>query len=117
MADQIEKETGYKPVKGLLNKKGKLRLHNDYKVDGVVPDYSILEEIEYNYPASDAYFAHTTRGCIRKCPFCAVPKIEPFYAKFVPLKKQIKMINKNMEKKKIFFCWITMSLHLHNLTK
>ena len=100
MADEIEKETGYKPIKGLLNEKGKLRLPTDYKVDSTVPDYSILEEIEYKYPASNAYFAHTTRGCIRKCPFCAVPKIEPFYTEYVPLKKQIKLVNKRHGEKK-----------------
>lgn len=100
MSDEIEKETGYKPIKGLLNEKGKLRFSNDYKVDKTVPDYSILEEIEYKYPASNAYFAHTTRGCIRKCPFCAVPKIEPVYTEYVPLKKQIKMVNEKYGAKK-----------------
>jgi len=42
MADEIEKETGFKPVKGLLNEEGKLRLPNDAKIDSIVPDYSIL---------------------------------------------------------------------------
>lgn len=100
MAEEIEKETGYKPVMGLLNEKGKLRLPNDNKVDSMVPDYSILEEIEYKYPASNAYFAHTTRGCIRKCPFCAVPIIEPFYTEYIPLKKHIKMVNEKYGEKK-----------------
>ncbi|MGH9917699.1 MAG: hypothetical protein ACRD6W_02320, partial [Nitrososphaerales archaeon] len=28
------------------------------------------------YPVRDAYFAYTSRGCIRKCGFCSVPKLE-----------------------------------------
>ena len=45
-------------------------------IEDLVPDYSILEQVEYKYPVWDAYFAYTTRGCIRKCRFCGVPKLE-----------------------------------------
>ena len=45
-------------------------------IEDLVPDYSILEQIEYEYAVRDAYFAYTTRGCIRKCHFCGVPKLE-----------------------------------------
>lgn len=45
-------------------------------IEDLVPDYSILEHIEYQYPVRDAYFAYTSRGCIRKCHFCGVPKLE-----------------------------------------
>jgi hypothetical protein len=45
-------------------------------IEDLVPDYSILDQIEYKYPVSDAYFAYTSRGCIRKCHFCGVPKLE-----------------------------------------
>lgn len=100
MAEEIETETGFRPIKGLLNEKGKLRIANDSKIDNIVPDYSILDEISYKYPASNAYFTYTTRGCIRKCAFCAVPKIEPFYMDYVPLKKQIKQINRKYGVKK-----------------
>ena len=40
------------------------------------PDYSILEHIDYTYPVRDAYFGYASRGCIRKCHFCGVPKLE-----------------------------------------
>jgi len=93
MADEIEKETGFKPVKGLLNEEGKLRLPNDAKIDSIVPDYSILDEIEYKYPVNNAYLAYLTRGCIRTCPFCAVPIIEPTFVDYIPLKNQIHIIN------------------------
>lgn len=100
MADEIEQETGFKVVKGLLNEKGKLRIAYDYKVDSLVPDYSILDGIDYKYPANNAYFSYTTRGCKRKCPFCAVYIIEPVYEQYIPLKKQIELINEKYGQKK-----------------
>lgn len=47
-------------------------------IEDLVPDYEILSQIEheYQYPVRDAYFAYTSRGCIRKCHFCGVPKLE-----------------------------------------
>jgi hypothetical protein len=100
MAEEIEKETGFKPIKGLLNEKGKLRLKGDHLVDGMVPDYGMLNDISYKYFSNDAYYTYTTRGCIRKCPFCAVPLIEPSYQNYIPLKKQIRIINEKYGEKK-----------------
>ena len=45
-------------------------------IEDLVPDYSILDQVDYKYPVRDAYFAYTSRGCIRKCHFCGVPKLE-----------------------------------------
>lgn len=45
-------------------------------IEDLIPDYSILDHVEYRYPVRDAYFAYTSRGCIRKCHFCGVPKLE-----------------------------------------
>lgn len=45
-------------------------------IEDLIPDYSILDQVEYRYPVRDAYFAYTSRGCIRKCHFCGVPKLE-----------------------------------------
>ena len=45
-------------------------------IEDLVPDYSILDQIDYKYAVRDAYFAYTSRGCIRKCHFCGVPKLE-----------------------------------------
>ncbi len=100
MGDEIEKETGFRPVRGLLNEKGKIRIAYDKTIDCLVPDYSILDEIEYKYPASNAYFAYMTRGCVRTCPFCAVPTLEPTYVNFIPLKRQIDVINDMYGEKK-----------------
>jgi pyruvate-formate lyase-activating enzyme len=40
------------------------------ELDSVVPDYELLPEWKAN-------LVFTSRGCIRKCKFCAVPAIEP----------------------------------------
>ncbi len=45
-------------------------------IEDLIPDYAILDQVTYRYPVRDAYFAYTSRGCIRKCHFCGVPKLE-----------------------------------------
>jgi hypothetical protein len=45
-------------------------------IETLTPDYSILGHIGYEYPVVDAYFLYASRGCIRKCSFCGVPKLE-----------------------------------------
>ncbi len=49
---------------------------NGKPIEDLVPDYSILDHIDYEYPVSDAYFTYASRGCVRKCAFCGVPKLE-----------------------------------------
>ena len=45
-------------------------------IEELTPDYSILEQTGYKYPVQDAYFGYASRGCVRKCSFCGVPKLE-----------------------------------------
>ena len=45
-------------------------------IEDLIPDYSILDQIDYKYPVIDAYFGYASRGCVRKCHFCGVPKLE-----------------------------------------
>ena len=75
----FEEETGIKPHIGLLDKPDDLGKADDVIIDTLAPDYSILDEIDYEYPEADVYLTYTTRGCIRKCNFCAVSKLEPEY--------------------------------------
>jgi hypothetical protein len=80
---------GVRFIKGLLNGPPAASLQLDdfseelysndnagTSIEDLVPDYSILSQISYQYPVRDAYFAYTSRGCIRKCGFCGVPKLE-----------------------------------------
>lgn len=83
LPEQIEADTGIKPLVGLLDEPGMLD-DNDIIVDDLPLDYSILDETDYQYPSRDAYFSFMTKGCKRKCEFCSVPKLEPEYKNFVP---------------------------------
>ena len=89
LPDEVFRATGVKPVVGLLNNKGDIDDDNDVIIDHLPLDYSILDEIDYEYPANDAYFSYTTRGCINHCAFCAVPKLEPVYCDYISLKDKI----------------------------
>ena len=56
------------------------------------PDYGILDDIEYIYPVNDAYFGYASRGCVRKCAFCGVPKLEGAQREMPPLGKLVRAI-------------------------
>lgn len=93
LPEEVEKATGIKPIRGQLDKPGMLGDNNDIIIDELPLDYSILYEIDYKYPVQDAYFAYMTRGCVNKCPFCAVPKLEPRYNNYIGLKNHIDKAN------------------------
>lgn len=91
LPNEIESDTGIKPHVGLLDKASILD-DNDLIIDHLPLDYSILNEIEYNYPANNAFYGYATRGCIRKCSFCAVPKIEPQFDPYISINNQISYV-------------------------
>lgn len=86
---EVEEATGIEPYRGLLDRTGLVDADSKDIIDELPLDYSILEEIDYVYPANNAYFAYMTRGCVNKCRFCAVPRLEPNYRDYIGLKKQI----------------------------
>ena len=87
---EIEEATGIKPHCGTLHTPYKdIDTDNPYIIDELPLDYSILDEIDYVYVDSAAYFSYATRGCIRKCPFCAVPILEPKYQPYLPSKERV----------------------------
>ena len=80
---------GIRFIKGLLNSAPAVSLQLDdfseelyaadthsTPIEDLVPDYSILSQVSHKYAVHDAYFTYTSRGCIRKCNFCGVPKLE-----------------------------------------
>ncbi len=80
---------GVRFIKGLLNKAPAISLELDSfqeelysdditgaPIEDCIPDYDILKQIKYQYAVHDAYFAYASRGCVRKCSFCGVPKLE-----------------------------------------
>lgn len=99
LPDKIEEATGIRPFVGTLSQPGILD-DNDIIIDTLPLDYSILEEIDYEYPANNGYLAYMTRGCINKCKFCAVPKLEPEYKSYLPIAKQIQITTERFGGKK-----------------
>lgn len=87
--DKIFEATGVRPFVGLLNKPGMIDEGNETIIDALPLDYSILEEIDYRYEMSDAYYGSLTKGCGRKCAFCAVQQLEPEYVHFMPMSSRI----------------------------
>jgi hypothetical protein len=84
-----ERWRGVRFIRGLLNKSPAESLQLDdfggelyaddrqsTPIEDHIPDYSILEQVKYKYAVHDAYFTYASRGCIRKCSFCGVPKLE-----------------------------------------
>src|SRR5437016_1531346 len=80
---------GVRFIRGLLDKSPAVSLQlDDFEgelyaddrsgkaIEDHIPDYGILSQIPYRYAVHDAYFTYASRGCIRKCSFCGVPKLE-----------------------------------------
>jgi hypothetical protein len=97
--EDVIEATDIVPHKGLLDKPGILD-DNKIIIDTLPLDYSILDEIGYEYPENNAYYGYMTRGCIRKCSFCAVPTIEPNYCGYIPIMDRIEEIKKKYGEKR-----------------
>lgn len=65
-----------------------------------IPDYEIVRDIEWDYQPEDAYYCRVTMGCIRKCNFCAVPKLEPTFGYLQDLSEQISEVKKRYGEKR-----------------
>lgn len=98
--ERVQEKTGIKPHCGVLN-------ITHYRGDNLLPapftrtaidalplDYSLLDETDYEYPETDAFYGYATRGCVNHCPFCVVPILEPKYRDFIPLKERIEYTTK-----------------------
>ena len=83
-----------------LTSSNMLGYEDDVNIDILDLDYDILWDIEYEYEASDSYFIYTTRGCPRKCAFCAVKTLEPSFYNCCNIKEQIENVDKRYGIKK-----------------
>ncbi len=104
---------GVRFIKGLLDQSPALSLQlsaedGDFGADDIagppieelVPDYGILEHIPYAYPVRDAYFGYASRGCVRKCSFCGVPKLEGGQREMPPITSLVRGVGEQFGPKK-----------------
>ncbi len=89
MPDDLWEETGIYPHRGLLNDSKMLRDNNEYIINDMVPDYSLFDAKPDQYNLLDSYIGYSTRGCVRKCPFCGVTKLEPKFLDYINIKSYI----------------------------
>ena len=69
-------------------------------IEELVPDYSIINHVAYRYPVQDAYFGYASRGCVRKCSFCGVPKLEGDQREMPPITSLVTGIEEQSGPKK-----------------
>jgi len=60
-------------------------------IEQLMPDYSLV-------PQFDTSLLFSTRGCIRRCPFCAAPILEPFDPRTTGLKTISHLLNPGLKK-------------------
>lgn len=102
LPEKISDETKITPFFGQITSASQIGYpeHNIVNIDILSLDYDILSEIDYEYPAGDNYFGYTSRGCPNKCPFCAVPTLEPKFETTNNIFKQITEINEKYGEKR-----------------
>ncbi len=69
-------------------------------IEELVPDYGILSHVDYSYPVHDAFFGYASRGCVRKCAFCGVPKLEGAQREMPPLTNLVEGVTARHGEKK-----------------
>jgi len=92
LPDYVFARVDCRVVKGLIDKRG-LLAPDSPPIDTLVPDYTLLEAVEYDYCPADSYFCRVTKGCIRKCSFCAVPVLEPSFGYRMSVSDQLREVD------------------------
>ena len=87
-------------LKGQLTSSQLLGYNDNINIDILPLDYDMLWDIEYEYPESNSYFIYTSRGCPRKCSFCAVKTLEPDFYDCQSIEEQIKRVDQKFGIKK-----------------
>lgn len=101
MESAFKKKTGVDNIlTGQLVDSKKLGYNDHVNIDVLPLDYDILDDVEYDYGVMDNFFAYTTRGCPRKCEFCAVKTLEPNFEETNNIVNQITYVRNNFGDKR-----------------
>jgi len=104
MASDFKRDTGINNIieRQLFSSRA-LGYEDNVNIDSLPLDYDILDDISYRYPAGDNYFVHTTRGCPRRCEFCAVRILEPKFETTNNIIDQVRQVDDIYGKKRNLF--------------
>lgn len=98
--EAVWQDTGVVPKVGVLNYPKALDDDNDLIVDEMLPDYELFADVDFDYSLiKDSYFGYSTRGCVHKCDFCGVHRLEPKFIEYQGLKPYINAINERYGEK------------------
>lgn len=98
MPKEVFEATGIYPIFGSLNSPKQIGLDGNENIDLLPPDYSILDSRVYGI--NDTYYWYASRGCVLKCAWCAVPKIEPVYEQYYEIKNVMYKLREDFGDKK-----------------
>jgi len=90
MAEEIFEVAGIYPICGLLDSAQRIGFSDNTNIDTLPPDYDLLDG--QIYATNDTYYGYTSRGCVNKCGWCAVPKLEPSYIPYIDIKPSIRRL-------------------------
>ncbi len=90
MPEEIFEETGVYPVTGILTSPAQIGLPGTDNIDELAPDYAILDPALY--AINDTFYGYTSRGCVNRCDWCGVPRIEPVYVPYIDIKPMIRAL-------------------------
>jgi hypothetical protein len=94
MADALYAETGIYPTLGILTSPEQIGLCGNENIDLLPPDYEILDSDVYG--TNDTFYAYTTRGCVNKCAWCGVPRLEPDYNPYIDIKPTVAALRETL---------------------
>jgi len=94
MGDELHAVAGARVMPGLLDRPGVLDKGDRTCIDKLMPDYGMLDEVDFEYRPRDAYFTSATRGCPNNCAFCAVGQLEPDFVHYLPIKRQVQAVER-----------------------
>jgi len=87
-------------IPGQLTSSDLIGYNDNVNIDALPIDYDMLKDTNYSYPASKNFIAYTTRGCVNKCFFCAVPNLEGSLSITNNITKQITILRNHYGDKK-----------------
>ncbi|HUT04529.1 MAG TPA: hypothetical protein VM163_11645 [bacterium] len=93
MPEDVHEATGIFPICGILDSAHKIGLPDKTNIDLLPPDYDLIDG--GLYAINETYHGYTSRGCVNRCGWCAVPTLEPDYVPYIDIKPVIRELRRS----------------------